>query len=493
VLLEGPVSLDLAGYRRVVFDREPVDISPAVLAGVERRRTAMLRSLEGGAPAYGVTTGLGYMASHAIAPEHQLALQRSILLGRAVGVGPAYPAKVVRGAMLLRLSGFLSGDAGVSAALCTLLAERLNDGWVPYVPIGQHGSAGEVIQLSHLFQTLIGEGFVIEEGRRVPAAAALAARRAAPFELGLKEGGALINGAPFAPALAAVLAFRARSLLEHTTIAAALAGAVIGASSRPFSTRIGQLKGDLGQMRIHQRLLELLDGGDWTDRSQAPVSYRIVPQLLGAVDDVLASLERQLEREVRAVTDSPLFLPAASDEPEGFYPTGNYHSQALAFWLDAVAIAFAQLANGGEKRLLRLLDSRFSGLPDQLAFKPGLQTGAVVLHKAVVALCAENRMLATPASVNSADTSSGQEDMQAFASLAGDKLWRLLDNVELALAYELVALRQARAVRDAPLSPRLEGICLVLSSALEPIHDDRPLGPDVQRVRDLVRAGTLVD
>jgi histidine ammonia-lyase len=471
---------------------EAVEVAPELLRAVDERRTAMLRALEDGAAAYGVTTGLGYMASRPIAAEDRGALQRSILLGRSVAVGPPFPREVVRGAMLLRLTGFLSGDAGVSAALCRLLAERLNDGWTPWVPVGPHGSAGEVIPLSHLFQTLVGEGFVLEEGERVPAAAALAARGASPYEPGLKEGLALVNGAPLAPAVAFHLVERARPLLEHATLAAALAAALVGASSRPFSVRVGHLKGDRGQLLVHERLVQLLGGGDWSDRPQAPVSFRVVPQVHGAVLDVLAAVERQLERELRAVTDSPLYLPAEGGEPEGFYPTGNFHSQALAFGLDALAIAFAQLASLAEKRVHRLLDARFSGLPEQLSRDPGTQTGAAVLHKAVVALCAENRLLATPASLNAADTSSGQEDFQAFAFLAAEKLFRLLDNVELALAYELLALRQAHALSEAALSAPLTRACDELAALVEPLGEDRPLGPEVEKLRELVRSGRLL-
>lgn len=494
IRLESHDALDLDGYRRIVREDEPVEIAPALLARVDERRAAMLRALEAGAPAYGVTTGLGYMAKQQIAPADQVALQRSILLGRSVGVGEPLSRPAVRGAMLLRLTGFLSGDAGVSADLCRLLAARLNDGWTPYVPAGPHGSAGEVIPLAHLFQTLAGAGFVLEDGVRVPAAEALAARGAQPYEPGLKEGIALVNGAPVAPAVALDLVERARPLLEHATLCAALAAALLGASSRAFSPRIGRLKGDPGQLYVHERLVELLGGGDWDDRPQAPVSFRVAPQVHGAVLDVLDAFERQLEREVRAVSDSPLYLPAADGEPEGFYPTGNFHSAAVALGLDSLAIAFAQLASLGEKRLHRLLDARFSrGLPDQLAVEPGRHTGAAVLHKAVIALCAENRLLAAPASAAAVDSSSGQEDVQAFAFLAAEKLRRLLDNVELALAYELVALRQARHLRGEPLPPPLERACALVAQIVEPLVDDRPLGPEVEHMRDLVRCGRLLD
>jgi histidine ammonia-lyase len=94
--------------------------------------------------------------------------------------------------------------------------------------------------------------------------------------------------------------------------------------------------------------------------------------------------------------------------------------------------------------------------------------------------------------VNSWDTSFGQEDFQAFAFLAGDKLRRLLDNVELCLAYELMALRQARHLRESPLPAPLERVCEELAATVEPLEADRPLGPEVERLRELVRSGRLL-
>jgi histidine ammonia-lyase len=484
--------LDLATYRRIVEDGESVELADEALRRVEDRRAAMLRAIDAGAAAYGVTTGLGYLSTRSISVEDRLALQRSMLLGRDVAVGPPLAKEVVRGAMLLRLTGFLEGSAAVSADLCRFIAARLNDGFTPFVPSRPHGVAGEVTQLAPLFATFVGEGFVLEGDERVPAAAALAARGVDPFVPGLKEGIALLNGAPVAPALTAPLLRRARNLLDHATLAAALAAAALGASARPYSPRIGALKGDPGQQRVHERLVALVGPDAFTDRGQAPVSYRVVPQVHGAVADVLASAERQLERELGAVTDSPLYLLADGDEPEGFYPSGSFHAQALAFALDGLAIAYAQLANLAERRLHRLLDARFSGLPEQLAVEPGKHTGLSVLHKAVVALCAENRLLAAPASVVVSDTSSGQEDVQSFTPLAAEKLGRVLDNVELVLAYELTALAQAHRLAGATSAPGLKRAASVLTAAVPPVAEDRRLAPDVERVLELVRGATLL-
>jgi histidine ammonia-lyase len=483
--------LDPEQYRRIVVEREAVALDPAALARVETARARLLAHLATGAGAYGVTTGVGYLSQTRIDADRQRAFQRGLLV-RGAGQGPPLAPEVVRGAMLLRLTGFLDGAAGVSAALCALLAERLNDGWTPVVPSRGITSAGEVIALSHLFQTLVGEGLVLEEGEPIPAAAALARRGAAPYVPDVKEGIALVNGAPLAPALTAWLAARCRVLLDHATLAGALSAALAGGSLRPYARRIGALKGDPGQAQIHAAVLALHAGApDFSDRTQAPVSFRVLPQVHGAVLDLLAHVDAQVARELHAVTDSPLFLDADGDEPAGLYPSGNFHAQALSFQLDALAIAFAQVGNLAEKRLHRMLDHRFSLLPDQLASDPGRQTGLVFLHKSVIGYTAENRMLAAPASVHPADASAGQEDFQAFVFLAAEKLERLLDNVELILAAELLAARQARELRAAALAPRLEAVVARLAESVAPVREDRVLSDDVERLRALVRSGVL--
>jgi histidine ammonia-lyase len=493
IVLERYGQLDLDEYRRVVSEREPLELSAGVLDRVAQSRQAMENHLAGGASAYGVTTGLGYLAARSIAAEDRLGLQRSILVGRAVAVGEPLPEEVVRGAMLLRLTGFLSGHAGVTPELCVFIADRLNDGWHPVVPASRPGTAGETIPLCHLFQTFIGEGEVLVRGERVAAGEALARLGVAPYELQLKEGLALVNGAPLAPALAAPLATRAESLLEHATLFGAVAAALVGAPPRPYSSRIGRLKGDAGQERVHARLAELAVDDASDQGPQAPVSLRVLPQVHGAAHDQLDHLVAQLERELCAVTDSPLFLEAEGDEAEGFYPSGNFHSQALSLALDALAIALTQVAALSEKRLHRLLDSRFSGLSEQLSPGPDRgHCGLVALHKAVVGLCAENRLLAAPASVHASETSSGQEDFQAFTALAADKLGRLLDNLELALAYELVALRQARELSARALSPALDASLDTATGHLDAVDCDRSLAPDAERALGLIRSGALL-
>jgi histidine ammonia-lyase len=503
VLIERHDQLDLSAYRRIVFEHAPVILADALLDTVQQTRTALLAHLAAGASAYGVTTGLGFLAAHAVAVDDQAAFQRSILAGRAAGIGPPLSEPVVRGAMLLRLTGFLSGHAGVSAELCRFIAARLNDGWYPVVPGGVSGAAGEIVPLSHLFGTLVGDGFVYVDGRIVPAAEAFAAAEAlavahergvAPYELGAKEGIALINGAPLAPALAVPLLLRANALLEHATLCGALTIALTSASVRPYTPRIGALKGDPGQLAVHRRLWSLLEPTPdrLVDTRQAPISLRVIPQVHGAATDVLDHLHTQLDRELHAVTDSPAYLPAAGNEPEGLYSTGNFHTQYLVLLFAAATTAFTQVVNLLEKRLHRLLDARFSKLPDQLTPDPGRRSGVVVLHKQVIGIAAQARTLAAPAAVHVIDGSTGQEDFQAHTLLAARQFDDVLSALELALAHELVALRQARFLAGAQLPAPLERAVSLVAEVVAPVTDDRPLAGDVERCRELVASGRLI-
>jgi histidine ammonia-lyase len=477
ILLERPDQLNLSQYRRIAFERETVAVAPPLLAAVARSREALLAYLASGASAYGVNTGLGYLAARPVQDVDQAAFQRSILAGRATAVGRPLSEPVVRGAMLLRLTGFLSGYAGVSAELCSMLVDRLNHGWCPVVPGGVSGAAGEIVPLAHLFLALVDDA--------VP-----------PYSLGAKEGIALINGAPLAPALAVPLLTRGQALLAHATLSGAISIAVTGASARPYVLRVGELKGDPGQLEIHRELMRLLapSGDQLADAHQAPVSLRVIPQVHGAALDVLGHLRAQVDRELRAVTDSPVFLgPSADDvEPQGLYPTGNFHAQALTLALDSAAIALTQVLNLLEKRLHRLLDSRFSGLPDQLTSDPGRQSGVVTVHKQVIGLVAQARGLAAPATIHALDASSGQEDIQAHTLLAAGQLDGVLDALELALAYELVALRQARFLSGVPLPSALEDAISVVANDVPPVTEDRSVAGDVSRVLELISSGELV-
>src|SRR5262249_44590576 len=248
-------------------------------------------------------------------------------------------------------------------------------GWDPIVPRGPYGAAGEISPLAHLFQTFVGEGSV----RDGPAAEALAAQGVTPFELDAKEGLALVNGSPFATVLGLELAHRFHALLDGATTNAALALALIDGSPRPWARRIGKLSRDPAQATICDQLTVLLAGSEAAaaDAPQPPVSFRVVPRGHGAAPDAAERLEQQPAQRLGAAPDTPLVLGAGDGEAAGLYPTGGFHAATPALLLDMLGIAAAHVLNLLEKRLHRLLDHRFSGLPEQLAVAPGRHAGVV--------------------------------------------------------------------------------------------------------------------
>lgn len=488
----GPDGIDRDVYLRVVRDRQRIEIADETLAAVDTARARMLSHIEAGSPAYGVTSGLGHLAGIGVGEAEQDALQRSLLTARAAGLGPALPADVVRGAMLVRLTGFLSGTVGVSADACRFLAARIDDGWSPVVPQGPYGAPGEIGPLAHLFQTFVGEGLVdLGDGDVVTAAEALRRGGIEAFVPKSKEGLALIGGSPLATALAIRLADRFRTLLDAATTAAALGVALTGSSARALSERVAALSGAETQRRVCRRVVELLEREPvWESMVQPPVSTRILLQVHGAALGAIDALDDVVAGRLLAITDSPLFL--VDDGSEGMFPSGGFHALDATLALETLGIAASHVLNLVEKRLHRLLDTRYSRLPDQLTRSPGVQAGVVALHKTVVGLTASTRMLAAPASVNAMDTSTGQEDVQSFGFLVAERLDRALDDLEAAIACELVALRQAAALRASPLhSPQLLATLEALVAVVPPFDEDRSPSDDIRRVHALVRRGSF--
>jgi histidine ammonia-lyase len=479
--------LDLEALERIA-DGAELRLDPGLLASVDEARREMLAALTASpSGVYGVSTGTGYLAGVPLDPDDQPRHARELLLGRAVGSAPYLPREEARALVAARLVSLLTGHAGASAGLCAFLAGRLNDGFVPAVPRGSDGSAGEVIALAHAFQTILGVGLVLDgDGGVEDAGAALAARGTAPYAPLAKEGIALLAGAPGAIAVAMARRRAGVVLAGQLRAAAAASIAAIGAPRGPYSAEAGGLADDPVLEEVLEDLRDLLGpdpGAGGAERPQAAVSFRVAPQALAHLDRTLDRLEAELRRALRAVSDSPAFAGGR------FVSTGAFHEIGLAAGMDALALALAHAGELAAARVHRLLDSRFSGLPDQLTPTPGPRCGLVVVHKRMVGAAAALRQLAAPASLGMADTSLGQEDAMTHVFAASEQLRRAEGLVRELVACELLTARQAWHLRGAlPAEGGLAPIAARLAAAVPPVEEDRPLGPDIDRLVALLEA-----
>ena len=489
LVVHDPDDVTLEAFQDVALSGRAIDLDPALLERIDRTRRRMVTRLKTAGGVYGVTTGMGYLAGVSLSESDRASHQRNLLLGRAVGGAPYLEPAEARAVLLARLVGFLRGHAGVTATLCQLLVDRLNDRFVPAIPRSGIGCAGEIIPLSHAFQTFIGVGSVVAiDGTLVDAATALAERRVAPYQLGEKEGIALLAGAPGALGLAIVRLRNANVLARQLLTAAALAVDAIGAPLSPYGERVAVLANDPDMAQVLRQLGALLVGAQPREGIvQAPVSFRVIPQVMAHLWRTIGRLDEDLRRGLRASDDSPAFI---DDE---FVTTGNFHAVGLAAGMDAQAIALVQAAELAGQHIHRMLDHRFSGLPDQLTGRPGPQAGLVVVHKRVVGAINELRRLAVPASVGLADTSLGQEDAMSFAFEVADKLRHVQELVREVVACELLTAYQAYALGSQKVGTGLSAHINTLAETIKPVEEDRPLGGDISRLTALLDRGGFRD
>jgi histidine ammonia-lyase len=240
------------------------------------------------------------------------------------------------------------------------------------------------------------------------------------------------------------------------------------------------------------RLVEgsaIMEGHRWCDKVQDAYSLRCAPQVHGAARDLLAYVEGTVAVELNAATDNPLVFV----DEDMVVSNGNFHGQPLAFALDALAIATAELANIAERRIERLVNPSLSnGLPAFLASDGGLNSGFMIPQYVAASLVSENKVLCHPASVDSIPTSAGQEDHVSMGNAAGLQAWQVLANAERTLAIELLAGAQAVELL-APLAPGAGAAAArAFVRSLSPrVRDDRSLADDIEAVAAAIREGSL--
>jgi histidine ammonia-lyase len=446
---------------------------------------------------YGVNTGFGRFVSKSIPEELTRELQLRLLRSHACGVGDPYPDEIVRAAMLLRANALAKGRSGARPEVVELLLECMNHGVLPYVPSrGSVGASGDLAPLAHLALPLVGEGEATFEGERLAGREALARAGLEPVSLEAKEGLSLVNGTQFMAAFGALGLMRARRLAKAADIACSISLEALQGSRSSFLPQVHALRPLRGQQSSAANVLVLIEGSAineshrWCDKVQDAYSLRCAPQVHGASRDLLDYVDYTVSVELNAATDNPLVLV----EDDLLVSNGNFHGQPVAFALDAMAMAVAELASISERRVERLVNPSLSdGLPPFLTTDGGLNSGFMIPQYVAASLVSENKVLSHPASVDSIPTSAGQEDHVSMGNAAGLKAWQVLANAEWALAIELLAGVQAVEFL-APLEPgagvaAARGFVRSLSPRLT---DDRSLAGEIDVVAGTIRDGSLV-
>jgi histidine ammonia-lyase len=474
-----------------------------VMLGAEARRAMEVsaavveRLADRAEPAYGVSTGFGSLANVSIPVERREELQRALVRSHAAGMGPPIETEVVRAMMLLRARTLAMGCSGARPLLAETILALLNAGITPVVPeYGSLGASGDLAPLAHCALVLIGEGEVADPGGTpVPAAQAMEEAGIDPVTLIAKEGLALINGTDGMLGMLVLAVHDLARLLRVADITAAMSVEALLGTDRAFAADLIALRPQPGQAASAENLRRVLAGspivashryGD--DRVQDAYSLRCAPQVNGAARDALTHAERVAAAELASAIDNPMVLPDGRVES-----CGNFHGAPLGFACDFLAIAIAEVGAIAERRTDRLLDaSRSQGLPPFLTREPGVNSGLMIAQYTQAALVAENRRLASPASVGSLPTSAMQEDHVSMGWAAARKLRTSLRNLARILAVELTCAAHGLDLR-APLQPGPGGAAALgaVRARIDGPTADRRLAPDLAAAEELVASGTV--
>ena len=479
-----------------VADGAAVRVNDAALARVVAARDFVDARFADGHAIYGVTTGFGRLANVQIDPRDAGQLQLNLVRSHSAGTGAPLAPQYVRAAGVLRVNSLAAGHSGVKLDTLELLVGLLNRGVTPVVPCqGSVGASGDLAPLAHMSLTLIGEGEAYFEGERLPSAIALDRAGLMPVTLGPKEGLALINGTQVMTGIGALGVLRAQRLAAAADVIGAMSLEAFLGTDRVFDRRLNDLRPHPGQSRVANNLRALLTDSEIMQshrecgRVQDPYSFRCIPVVHGAVRDSLAHVRRVTEIEANSVTDNPLVFP----EDGEFLSGGNFHGEPIALALDFLKIAIGELASIGERRLYLLLNAEDRDLPLFLTGRSGLQSGLMIVQYAAAALVNDNKGLAWPSSVDTIPTSAGQEDHVSMGMTSANNLIRVLDNVEGALACELLGALTATDFRR-PLKSGVgtQAAYDIARARIAPWTQDRIPAPDIETGRDLIRSGALV-
>lgn len=447
--------------------------------------------------AYGITTGVGALADVVVDRAAQSQLSRNIVMSHACGVGPRLEPAAVRAIMTAMVGNLAHGRSGVRRAVVELLVALLNGGVAPEVP--SRGSVGYLTHNAHVALALIGEGRVqLRGGGLVESRAALRQLGLVPVELSAKEGLSLVNGTACSTGLACIALERACRLLAWADATAALTLEALGCQREAFDEEVLALRQSPGIERAGLALRARLSGSELLDaaagrRTQDALSLRAIPHVHGMARDVLDQVAGTVNRELASVTDNPVVLGTV-DAPV-VRSAAHAVAPALAQALDSLSIALAQVAAMCERRIDRLVNPLVSGLRPFLAADPGVGSGFMIAQYTAVALVAECRRLAAPASLDGGTTSALQEDFLAHPTATANKLLALLDGAEQVVAIELVAAAEAHdvAASSGRRSGSNERLHRTVRASIARYADDRPLGTVLESACSLLRQGLPPD
>ena len=481
-----------------IFFNGPVVVSLSSEArdNILRSHSLFLEKLKTKEIIYGVNTGFGKLSNVLIDENNQKQLQKNLVRSHASGSGVPFEHGIVRTILYLKLLTYAKGYSGVRLDVAEKIIEFINNDILPVIPEkGSVGASGDLAPMGHMALALIGESNVYYKNKICKSIDVLNSLNIKPLELFPKEGLSLINGTQVSTAIAIKTLLEGQSLIKSSDIVGGLSVENSFSSVQVFQKEIHEAKMHPGQRESAKNIFSLLENSEIVNshndcgKVQDPYSFRCIPHVHGASRDTFYNASKIINNEINSVSDNPLVMKDGS-----VVSSGHFHAEHVAQALDSISIAFCELGAISERRthfFMKGVEGRF---PPFVTKNPGLESGYMIAHVTATALASENKTLAHPASVDSINSSAGQEDLVSMAPWAGLKLLQIQDNIATILAIELLVSGAANFIGCSNMKSG-KGTKKVIKSLSDKCYfndGDRSLSNEIKTLKDYIKSGNLL-
>ena len=430
--------LDLNTIHEILSEGKKLQLSASAMTKIDQCRHYLDKKIASiSQPIYGINTGFGALHNVKIKGENLQKLQENLVMSHACGTGDEVPQEIVKLMLLLKIQSLSFGHSGVQRDTVTRLVDFYNNDVIPVVyQQGSLGASGDLAPLAHLSLPLIGMGEVDYRGERISGEELLLRLGWKKIKLQSKEGLALLNGTQFMTAFGIHCLLKAHKLSYLADLIGAISLEGFDGRAEPLNHLIHAIRPPKGQEKTAARLREFL--------------------------------------EINAVTDNPNIFVNDDQIISG----GNFHGQPLALTLDYLSIAMSELASISERRIYQLV-SGHRHLPPFLVSNPGLNSGFMIPQYTAASIVSQNKQLATPSSVDSIESSDGQEDHVSMGANGATKAKKIIDNVQTVLSIELYTASQDMSFGKAKCSTFLESLLRAFRAAIPIVQKDRVMHHDI--------------
>ncbi len=445
---------------KILKDGAKLTLSDSAIEKIQHCRDFLdTKTDENTVPIYGITTGFGSLYNRHIAPADLVTLQENLIKSHSCSVGTPVDKTVVKLMLLLKAHAISMGFSGVQVETVQRILDFYNNDVLPVVyDRGSLGASGDLAPLANLFLPLIGEGYVVVDGKVTKGRDALDRFGWRPIKLKSKEGLALLNGTQFMSANGIKALIDGWHLVNCFDMFGAMSLEAFDGRIEPFWECIQRVRPHQGQIQTGEVYRKILAGSEIIAKEkehvQDPYSFRCIPQVHGAVKDAMRHVTEVLHIEINSVTDNPTVFPDEDLVVSG----GNFHGEPLALVFDYMGVALHELGNISERRVAQLILGH-RGLPEFLVAKPGLNSGFMIPQYAAASMVSQNKMYAWPASCDSIVSSNGQEDLVSMGANAATKLHKIISNLQYIAGIELMNAAQGidfrRPLKSSPMIEKL--------------------------------------